>query len=159
MTKRVLDVEVALDLASETFALALERRRQFRGRSAEEEQGWLFAIARNELARYWRRGQVEREALARVGVEVPVLTDKDLELLENRAGVQAIVRELHSALDVLPAANRRAVALRIIEDQPYAAIAAGEGVSQDVIRARVSRGLRELAAQLGRRGILAEDVT
>ena len=37
--RRVLDPEVAFDLMSETFAKALERRRQFRGSSAEEEQG------------------------------------------------------------------------------------------------------------------------
>jgi DNA-directed RNA polymerase specialized sigma24 family protein len=50
--RRVLDPEVAVDLAAETFARALERRRQFRGRSAEEELGWLFAIARSLLHAY-----------------------------------------------------------------------------------------------------------
>ena len=59
-TRRVLDVDVAFDLLSETFAKALERRRQFRGGSPEEEQGWLFSIARSELSHYWRDGRVER---------------------------------------------------------------------------------------------------
>ena len=53
-TRRVFDVDMAFDLLSETFAMALERRRQFRGDTAEEEQGWLFAIARSELSHYWR---------------------------------------------------------------------------------------------------------
>ena len=55
--RRIFDPEVAVDLTAETFALALERRRQFRGRSAEEEQGWLFAIARSLLHGYWRKGR------------------------------------------------------------------------------------------------------
>src|SRR3954462_11971378 len=62
-TRRVLDVDVAFDLMSGTFAKALERRRQFRGRSPQEEQGWLFSIARSELWHYWRDGRVERSAL------------------------------------------------------------------------------------------------
>jgi len=35
-TRRVLDVDTAFDLLSETFATALERRRQFRGASSEQ---------------------------------------------------------------------------------------------------------------------------
>src|SRR3954470_15333966 len=64
--RRVFDAEVALDLTSETFAEALQRRGQFRGRLQEEEQAWLFAIARTQLSRYWRRGRVERAALRRL---------------------------------------------------------------------------------------------
>src|SRR3954452_21879814 len=59
-TRRVFNAEAAFDLMSETFAIALDRRHQFRGHTPEEEQGWLFAIARNELAHFWRRGAVEK---------------------------------------------------------------------------------------------------
>lgn len=158
MVRRVLDAEVGMDLMSETFALALERRRQFRGRTAEEEQAWLFAIARNELSHYWRRGRVERDALARVGIEQRELTDRDLERLEERAGVQAIVVELRMALDGLPDVQRRAVERRVVEGHGYKEIATGEGVTQQVARARVSRGLRALASMLREQGVLAEDV-
>jgi hypothetical protein len=33
------------------------------GTSAEEEQGWLFAIARSQLTHFFRRGEVERAAI------------------------------------------------------------------------------------------------
>jgi RNA polymerase sigma-70 factor (ECF subfamily) len=158
MARRVLDTELALDLVSETFAVALERRRQFRGSTAGEEQAWLFAIARSELSHYWRRGRVERDALARIGVERPPLTDRALERLEERAGVQSVVVELQTALDDLPGEQRRAVHLRVIEDQGYEEIADGEGVTQQVARARVSRGLRALASMLKEQGVMAEDV-
>ena len=58
LARRVFDPEVAVDLMSETFAKVLERRMQFRGSTAAEEQGWLFAIARTELSHYWRSGRV-----------------------------------------------------------------------------------------------------
>ena len=85
-TRRVLDVDTAFDLLSETFATALEQRGQFRGATAEEEQGWLFAIARSELSHYWRHGRVERSALARLGVPVPGLSDPEIERIEELAG-------------------------------------------------------------------------
>src|SRR3954464_6581188 len=75
LVRRVLDVDAAFDLLSETFATALERRHQFRGSSAEEEQGWLFAIARSELSHYWRDGKVERIALAPPRVGLPARRD------------------------------------------------------------------------------------
>lgn len=59
---RLLEVEIALDLMSETFAKALRQRLQFRGATQSEERAWLFAIAGSELSNYWRRGEVERRA-------------------------------------------------------------------------------------------------
>src|SRR5437763_43432 len=60
--RRVLDVELAFEMHAEVFARCFENRRQFRGHTIEEEQGWLFAIARSQLASYWRHGEVHREA-------------------------------------------------------------------------------------------------
>src|SRR3954451_2845549 len=56
LTRRTLDPDVARDLTAEAFAVALARRRQFRGRTDAEAEAWLFAIARTQLADYWRRG-------------------------------------------------------------------------------------------------------
>jgi len=158
LARRLLDAEVALDLASETFAKALELRCQFRGRTPEEEQAWLFTIARSELSHFWRRGRVEREALARIGVEVPMLTDTDLERIEDLAGVGAVAARLHEAMERLPDDQRRAVELRVVAELGYEEIAIALEVSQQVARARVSRGLRSLATTLDAQGVYAEDV-
>lgn len=147
-TRRVLDVETAFDLLSETFAKALERRLQFRGDSAEQEQGWLFAIARSELTHYWRDGNVERSALARMGVPVPGLSDPQIERIEELAGLAEIAASLADALASLPGEQRRAVELRVIEERGYAAIAHMLGTTEPNARARVSRGLRALARHL-----------
>ncbi|WP_028067724.1 RNA polymerase sigma factor [Solirubrobacter soli] len=148
LTRRVLDVDTAFDLLSETFATALEQRRKFRGDTAEEEQGWLFAIARTELARYWRHGRVERGALARLGVPLPGLTDPEIERIEELAGVAGLAKQLHAAMRTLPEDQRRAVELRVVCECGYPDVAGRLGVSEQTARARVSRGLRALSLQL-----------
>lgn len=148
--RRVYDVELALDMTAETFALAFERRRQFRGSTLEEEQGWLFAIARSQLSRYWRRGFVERQALRRLAIDVPHLSGWEIERVEELADLDSRRGELEAAMADLPVDQRRAIELRILEELDYVDVAAALAVSEDVARARVSRGLRALASELAR---------
>jgi RNA polymerase sigma-70 factor (ECF subfamily) len=157
LVRRVLDVDTAFDLLSETFATALERRHQFRGASAEEEQGWLFSIARSELSHYWRDGRVERVALARIAVGVPALSDPEIERIEQLAGINDLVPALHDAMAALPEDQRRAVELRVVEEHGYAEVANILGVSEQTARARVSRGLRALAQRLPKPAAMMED--
>src|SRR3954464_16036091 len=145
LVRRVLDVDTAFDLLSEKFATALEHRHQLSGRSAEQEQGWLFSIARSELSRYWRAGRVERSALARMGVGVPGLSDPEIERIEQLAGVSELAAPLADAMAALPEDRRRAVELRVVQEYGYAEVAVSLGISEQTARARVSRGLRALA--------------
>jgi RNA polymerase sigma-70 factor (ECF subfamily) len=149
LARRVLDPETAIDLMSETFAKVLECRMQFRGTSAAEEQGWLFAIARTELSHYWRSGRVERAALERFAVTVPELDADEFERIEALAGIDGLDGPLLDAVVALPGDQRRAIELRIVEDLAYEDMAAVLGVSEQVARARVSRGLRALGRSLG----------
>ena len=158
LASRLLDVETALDLMSETFAKALQKRRQFRGDSSEEERAWLFSIASSELTHYWRRGQAERRALMKIGISVPALSDPELERIEERLGVLSIAGELTREMHQLPDEQRRAVHLRVVDDLGYDEIASALGVTGQVVRARVSRGLRTLASALIEQGIAYEDV-
>jgi RNA polymerase sigma factor (sigma-70 family) len=156
-TRRVLDGDTAFDLLSETFATALERRRQFRGESTAQEQGWLFAIARSELSHYWREGRVERSALARLGLPVPGLSDPEIERIEELAGVAELAVDLADAMCALPEDQRRAVELRIVDECGYDAVAVVLGVTEETARARVSRGLRALSLRLRDPEAMLED--
>jgi RNA polymerase sigma-70 factor (ECF subfamily) len=147
--RRVFDPEIAFDLTAETFALALERRRQFRGDSAQEEQGWLFAIARSLLHAYWRKGRIERAAVARLGIERPSLGTEDIEYLHRQAGIETLREHLAEALDAVRPEQAAAIRARVLEERGYAEIAADFQTTPDVIRARVSRGLRTMQALLG----------
>jgi RNA polymerase sigma-70 factor (ECF subfamily) len=66
LTRRTLDVEVALDLTAETFAQAWRGWAGVRLDSPEEVRGWMFTIARRQLGHYFRRGHAERRALHRM---------------------------------------------------------------------------------------------
>jgi RNA polymerase sigma-70 factor (ECF subfamily) len=148
LVRRVLDPEIAIDLVSETFAKALERRRQFRGNTTEEEQAWLYAIARSELSHYWRSGKTERTAMVRYAITVPTLSAEETDRIEELAGLSALGDTLSNALVALPAEQRRALELRVVEELSYAEVAELLGIAETAVRARVSRGLRSLAAAM-----------
>jgi RNA polymerase sigma factor (sigma-70 family) len=148
LVRRVLEPEVAIDLLSETFAKALERRRQFRGESTEEEQAWLFMIARSELSHYWRSGKTERTAMARYAIMAPTLSPEEIDRIEALAGLNALGDTLSNALQALPEEQRRALELRVVDERSYAEVAQLLGIAEPAVRARVSRGLRSLAVAL-----------
>lgn len=155
LVRRVLDPEIAFDLLSETFAKALERRQQFRGSSAGEEQGWLFSIARTELSHYWRSGRVERETLRRYALEVPPLAAAEHDRIEGLAGLGELSEALTTALSALPREQQDAIRLRVIEELSYPELASVLGISEATARARVSRGLRALAHTVPRHEAVA----
>jgi RNA polymerase sigma-70 factor (ECF subfamily) len=148
LVRRVLDPEVAFDLLSETFAKALERRWQFRGNTKEQEQAWLYAIARTEVLHYWRSGNTERAAIRRFSIDTPTLNEAETERVEAMAGLSEIVGALADALLRLPDDQRVAVELRVVQERSYAEVAAALEISEPTARARVSRGLRALAREM-----------
>jgi RNA polymerase sigma-70 factor (ECF subfamily) len=145
-TRRVYDPEVALDLVAETFAAAFAVRGQFRGAENDQAIAWVYGIAHHQLGRYFRRGAVERRALAKLGVEVPAMTDAEFERVIELTGLDQLRGRVAAALASLPLDQRRALELRIVEERPYSELAEEMGISEQVARARVSRGLRALAA-------------
>ena len=127
--RRTGDPELAADLTAETFAAALAARRRYRP-EAGAASAWLFGIAMHKLADAQRRGYAERRARRRLGME-------RLELTEAATGGL-------EALESLPEADRDLVRARVVEDRPYAELAAAAGVSEPAVRQRVSRALARL---------------
>jgi RNA polymerase sigma-70 factor (ECF subfamily) len=143
--RRTFDVETARDLTAETFARAFEHRRRWRGSTDAEAAGWLYGIARHQLAHYVRRGVVARKAVARLGIDVPPVSDADHERIVELAGLDDVRQRVAVAFDELGDDQRDALRLRVIDERPYPEVAAALGVSEQTARARVSRGLRRLA--------------
>src|SRR3954452_18908470 len=144
-TRRVYDPEVALDLVAETFAAAFSVRDQFRGQERDQALAWIYGIAHHQLGRYFRKGAVERRALAKLGVEVPAMSDVEYERVIELTGLEQLRGHVRDALEQLPLDQRRAVELRVVEERAYSAVAEEMGISEQAARARVSRGLRTLA--------------
>jgi RNA polymerase sigma factor (sigma-70 family) len=143
--RRTFDVEAARDLTAELFARAFEQRGRFRGTTDAEAEAWLFGIAHNLLRRYARKGRTERKALDRLGVEVPAVSEDDYQRIVDLAGLAELRGRVEGAFAQLSADQSAAVRLRVIDDLSYREVAETLGVSEQTVRARVSRALRHLA--------------
>jgi RNA polymerase sigma factor (sigma-70 family) len=148
LARRTFDVEVARDLTAETFAQAFRSRRRFRGTTDEEAAAWLYGIARHLLSRYVRRGVVERKAIEQLGIRVPALDAGDYERVVQLAGLAELRAAVSEAFERLRPDQRDAVRLRVVDELSYDEIAARLAISEPNARARVSRGLRQLADAL-----------
>jgi RNA polymerase sigma-70 factor (ECF subfamily) len=90
-----------------------------------------------------RRGQVESDSRARVGMGRVELDAEQLEVIADRADVP-----LRETLASLEAVQRGAVIRRVVLEESYRAIAADMRCSEQVARKRVSRGLARLRESL-----------
>src|SRR5665213_2260278 len=131
------------DLTAELFAAALGSLGQFRPELGSA-RAWLFGIARHELAQTWRRRRVEAEARRRMGMERIVLSDEDLQQIDELASDESL-----RLLEEIPDDQRTAVVGRVLEERDYAELAVELECSEMVVRQRVSRGLRALRSKLG----------
>lgn len=142
--RRTWDGQVSLELTAETFAKAFEKRADFRGDSDEEAAGWLWSIARNELSAHWRTHSVRRAATERLSLPRLDIADEELLRIEELAALEAARGELQAALDRLRPDQRQVIEMRVLDELEYGEIARRLGVSNQVVRTRVSRGLRAL---------------
>jgi RNA polymerase sigma-70 factor (ECF subfamily) len=107
---------------------------------------WLFGIARNKLRESLRRDRVADAARRRLGMEPIALDDEALARVEERAGSGE--SNLTRALEALPEATRAALLARLVEERDYGEIAERLQCSEQVVRQRVHRGLKQLRANL-----------
>src|SRR4051812_22716366 len=148
LARRTADPQIALDLWAETFAQAVAGGHRYRGTTEDEAAGWLYAIARRQLALYYRRGGIEQRALARLQLEREPASPELLAEVSRRAGLGELRAELADALAQLSPGMRAAVQLRIVDELPYPDLARNLGITEQAARARVSRGLSKLAELL-----------
>jgi RNA polymerase sigma-70 factor (ECF subfamily) len=145
--RRTRDPEVAADLAAETFAAALDGAHRFRPERGPAV-GWLYGIARRQLAHAQRRGAVEDRARRRLGMRPLALDDEALERVVAVAAADATAHALRVAFDGLPPDQRTAIEAHVLDERGYAEIASAARTSPSVIRQRVSRGLAGLRSHL-----------
>ncbi len=146
--RRTLDGQVAADLTAETLADAFASRRRFRDRGDGSAYAWLYTIAHRKLGRFVKRRRVEDTARRRLGLELLELEPDDIERVEALIDFEQVGRAVAAAFRDLRREQREALRQRVIEGRSYREIAGALGCSEDVVRARVSRGLKRLAAQL-----------
>jgi RNA polymerase sigma-70 factor (ECF subfamily) len=131
--------DVALDLAAETFARALESHRGFdpdRG----EARSWLLGIARHVLAASLARGRVDASTRSRRGMAALALDDRLVASIEETANIVS-EEAVEQWLSALTPEQRVAVRGRVVEERSYRELASTLECSEAVVRQRVHRGL------------------
>jgi len=146
--RRVHDPEVATDLLADTFAIAIERAWQFRGRDDRAAGGWIWQIAQSVLRNHQARETTERRGRTRLELQRRALTDGEIERIEELAGLEQLRVALQKHLEKLPSEQEEAVRLRVVDGLTYRQIGELLGVDVQNARARVSRGLRRLSGAL-----------
>jgi RNA polymerase sigma factor (sigma-70 family) len=142
--RRSAGAEAAADLTAEVFAAALVACSRYRP-GETPALAWLLGIARNKLRESARRGRRGAEARRRLGLADIPFAEEDV------AGVEALVdagSAILAHLEELPEEQRSAVWGRVVDERDYGELAGDLGCSEELVRQRVSRGLRRLRARL-----------
>ena len=136
---RLRTVVDSQDLAQEVQVLALEHARRARFAARRGFRGWLLAVLRNRAASLGRRRQpgpsdVDWEALAADG------SSPSLGLKRQESAA-----EVRRRLGSLSERDREVVRLRVVEDLPWAEVAARIGIGEGHARVIFDRSAAKLA--------------
>ena len=141
----VRDEHETEDVMQQVYVNAFTHLRQFTG--AARFSTWLTRIAINEaLARVRRQGRYEAYDEEVSNVE-PFMTHNPADDPERQALAQELRGLLERAIDSLPNGMREVFVLREVEGLRTMEVAECLGVSEDVVKTRLSRG-RALLRQL-----------
>jgi RNA polymerase sigma-70 factor (ECF subfamily) len=133
----VRDEQEAEDVMQQTYVNAFTHLRQFNG--SAQFSTWLTRIAINEsLARVRRQGRYEvfDEDVPRE----PVMSRNPSENPERQAFTGELRELLEWAIDTLPDGMREVFVLREVEGLSTSEVAECLGVTDDVVKTRLSRG-------------------
>jgi RNA polymerase sigma factor (sigma-70 family) len=141
---RRLGRELADELAAETFAVALARRRSY-DPGVANARPWLFGIATRLAKRHWRRERRELRAYARTGVDrISPFEDEAVE----RADSQTAGPQLAASLAALRREERDVLLLYAWADLSHPEIAAALGLPVGTVKSRLSRARHHLRQAL-----------
>jgi RNA polymerase sigma factor (sigma-70 family) len=132
-------LDLADDLAAETFVRAFAARGRFRAGESDTARAWLFTIATNLLHDEARRGRRRELALGRLAAQP---TAASAEPLDDRDPALA------AALGALRDEEREAVLLLAWGELSYEEIARVTGVRVGTVRSRLSRARTRLRESL-----------
>jgi RNA polymerase sigma-70 factor (ECF subfamily) len=142
----VRDEQEAEDVMQQAYVNAFTHLRQFNG--SAQFSTWLTKIAINEaLARVRRRGRYEVFDDDLSNVE-PFMSSNPAPSPERQAFARELRGLLESAIDTLPDGMREVFVLRDVEGLSTFEVAESLGVSEDVVKTRLSRGRAALRREL-----------
>jgi RNA polymerase sigma-70 factor (ECF subfamily) len=140
-----LDIQIADDLAAETFLVAFRKRDRFDpGRGALRP--WLFGIATNLVAQH-RRAETRRyQALARTRVDQVV--DSHETRVVTWVAAAGLQPQLARALAALPRKERDVVLLVALGELSHEEVAQALDIPYGTVGSRLSRARKKLRTAL-----------
>jgi len=145
--RRTLEVEAGLALWVETIAQAHLAGRRLD--TTGEAVAWLDAMAYRQLARFRATGRADGRALRRLGLCAPAPEPGELAEIERLAGLPELRRGAAARPPALTERGHEIVRLRVVDGQSADEVAERMGVTGDMVRAKVSRSLRDAAQTPG----------
>lgn len=146
IARRVDDPYLAADLTADVFLAAIGAAGGYRA-DLGTPIGWLYGIARNVVLAEGRRHARELRANQRISGR-RLLTPDDVTRLEERIDAEASARTLLRAMDDLPAGERAALELVVLDELSPQDAANVLGIRLTAFRVRLHRARGRLRSQL-----------
>lgn len=149
LVRRTANLDAAQDITSETFFKALKGLWRFRWRNISFSS-WLFRIASNETAQYFRQAERRRstslEALREQGFEPASPDDPQGELIEAQEELDRHLefRKVQERIARLPAGYQEVIALRYFEHKQLKEIAEILGKKEGTVKSLLHRAVEKL---------------
>jgi RNA polymerase sigma-70 factor, ECF subfamily len=156
--RRRVGMDMAEDLAIETFAIAFRRRDGY-DPVQPDARPWLLGIATNVLRHHRRAERRKLLAYGRTGVDPAQQHESGYDAAESRVQAQSAGPALALALASLRPDERDTLLLFAWADLSYAEIAIALGIPMGTVRSRLSRARRRLRELLLANGQFLDDAT
>lgn len=147
LLSRVADRQLAEDLTSDTFMIALENIEKYRY-EGKPFRAWLYRIAINEINQHFRKAKREREAMVREWHEVGEKFDgADVEVKENESKEEQLthLKQLNEAFHLLKPDEQDVLSLRYFQDLSYNEMADALNTNVNNVGVKLNRALKRLS--------------
>jgi RNA polymerase sigma-70 factor (ECF subfamily) len=134
---RGMEVGEAEELAQDVMVIVYQRAGEVREK--EFFNGWLFKVAKNELARFWRRRQTRKRV-----AEMEPLDDELAEMLMTEMEV-AGSSDFVEWVSYLDPAERDIIILRFVEELSYEELAVTLAIPIGTVKWRIFNAKKKLA--------------
>jgi RNA polymerase sigma-70 factor (ECF subfamily) len=129
----LFDANASEDAVQETFCKVARHAGRYSPGSAFSP--WFFRMLRNVCLDMLRKKKIHQQYVERFGPDIPDFDAEQTGSLDNHAT---------SLLAKLPQQEREVLVMKIVNDMPFADIAAATGSSVEAAKKRSQRGLRRL---------------
>lgn len=140
--RRVLDAEVAQDIASNVFLKVVQNLERFAWRHEQSFNGWIFRIASNEVNTYFRDQQkyryLDSEDSAKV-FEKLTLDEDQRASVEKELDRHQQYTMLHKAISRLEERDQEIIHLYYFEHLPHRAVAEALAMNEGAVRTAMHR--------------------